>query len=82
MISENCKDCNGYIIWPEYYRGQRPLNLDGTIHYCVSTETSNIISNQTKILPLPDIVYGHTRLLAKLIQRINDLEKGLSKNDP
>jgi len=75
MITKEYRNCGDNIIWPEIYnRGQRPLNLDGTIHYCISTETSNIISNQTK-MPLSEIVDGHTKLFAKLIHRIDVLEK-------
>jgi len=75
-----CKNCDINITWPEnYIKGQRPTNLDGSIHFCVSTKSSNIIPNQTSIIPLPEIVDGHTKLFVKLIQRIESLEKRIDK---
>lgn len=76
MISKNCDRCNANIIWPEnYIEGQKFLNLDGGIHFCVSTKPSNIGSNKTSIIPIPEIVKGHTKLIAKLLLRIERLEK-------
>lgn len=82
MTQKRCNHCNCYITWPEnYIKGQRPLNLDGSIHSCILTKPSDIISNQTSVSPIQDIVSGHTKLLAKLIQRIDILEKRITKND-
>ena len=82
MTQKHCNRCNCYITWPEYYiKGQRPLNLDGSIHSCILTKTSDVTSNQTIVVPIQDIVAGHTKLFAKLIQRIDTLEERILKND-
>ncbi len=81
MTQKHCKHCNCCITWPEnYIKGQRPLNLDGSIHSCILPKPSNVISNQTSVAPIQDIVFGHTELLAKLSQRMDELGKRDCKN--
>ncbi len=71
-----CENCDVNIIWPENYnKKQRYLNLDGSVHFCVSAKSLNIGSSKTSIIPIPEIVKGHTKLIAKLILRIERLEK-------
>lgn len=60
-------------------KSKQKLNLDGNIHRCSSINSPNIISNQIDNMPLKHIVEGHTKLITKLIRRIEILEKRRGK---
>ena len=41
-MSAKCNQCSMEIKWPEHYqKGDRPLNLDNSVHSCAKPSTSS-----------------------------------------